>query len=505
MLAHASAARPAHTADTDPSIDDLDRAITTLAAQLNAITHDFLILVRRFDERAGWLSWGFENCADWLHWRCDLSLSAAREKVRVAHALKVLPAIAMAFARGELSYSKVRALTRTAGRENEDALLEFALHTTAARVEERCRELRCGTAASTDEAVRACARRSLSLRRDPERGTITITVELPLETGELVDKALDQAVEATASSTPELAEESWAAQRADALVALATSYLGGSGEGEAATGTSDHYQVVVHVDESALRGGAGRAGLPIESLRRIGCDASRLVLVEGEHGEPLSIGRKSRVVPQAIKRALWARDLGCRFPGCGRKRFVDAHHIEHWSAGGETSLANLMLLCGKHHTLVHEGGFRIEKDYRDRWFFRRPDGRAVPACGYRVADMRDEDVGAEDDYFDAQGSAHHSAHPSAEGSRVAEPSAEVYRVTRSFPPVLVRIDPASVSLRVRPGPHGRHAASVYDGFADIQVRNQTRRKIMLVKKLGQRGKEQDVGYAHKPAERIYRT
>jgi hypothetical protein len=432
MLAHASAAPLAVAGDVDSSIDDLDHAIVTLAARLNAVTHDFLILVRRFDERVGWLGWGFESCADWLHWRCDLSLSAAREKVRVAHALKTLPMIAMAFASGELSYSKVRALTRVARRENEDALLEFALHTTAARVEERCRELRCGTVASTDEAVRAHARRCLSLRRDPERGTITITVELPLETGELVDKALDQAVEAAASSTPELAEESWAAQRADALVALAKAYLGGNGEGEVATegGTSDHYQVVVHVDESALRGSAGRAGLPIESVRRIGCDAKRIVLVEDEHGEPLNVGRQSRVVPQAIKRALWARDRGCRFPGCGRRRFVDAHHIEHWSAGGETSLANLMLLCSKHHTLVHEGGFRIEKDYRDRWFFRRPDGRTVAACGYRAADTRDEDVITEDDYF----AAHPSVHTSAEASRVAEPFAEAYLPSRARRP-----------------------------------------------------------------------
>jgi hypothetical protein len=433
MLVPASVAPPAVEADTDSSIDDLDRAIVTLAERLNAVTHDFLVLVRRFDERAGWLGWGFESCADWLHWRCDLSLSAAREKVRVAHALKVLPTIAMAFAEGRLSYSKVRALTRVARRENEDALLGFALATTAARVEERCRELRCGTVDSTDEALRAHARRTLSLRRDPERGTITITVELPLETGELVDKALDQAVEAAASSTPELAEESWAAQRADALVALAQTYLGGNGEGETASGTSDHYQVVVHVDEAALRGGAGRAGLPIESLKRIGCDASRLVLVEDEHGEPLSVGRKTRVVPQAIKRALWARDGGCRFPGCGRKRFVDAHHIEHWSTGGETSLANLVLLCSKHHTLVHEGGFRIEKDYRhrgDRWFFRRPDGRAVPACGYRTADMRDDSVAVEDEYF----AAHQSVHTSAEASTVAEPSAEVYRVKRARRP-----------------------------------------------------------------------
>jgi hypothetical protein len=78
------------------SVDDLDRAIVSLAARINADGHDLLVLVRRFDERAGWLRWGFQNCADWLHWRCDFSLSAAREKVRVAHALKILPAIAMA-------------------------------------------------------------------------------------------------------------------------------------------------------------------------------------------------------------------------------------------------------------------------------------------------------------------------------------------------------------------------------------------------------------------------
>src|SRR5690606_26067305 len=99
-----------------------------------------------------------------------------------------LPAIAIAFARGELSYSKVRALTRVANRENEESLLDFVLHTTAARVEERCREMRYGTVVSTDEAVRTHARRCLRLRRDPGRGTVTITVELPMETGELVDK-----------------------------------------------------------------------------------------------------------------------------------------------------------------------------------------------------------------------------------------------------------------------------------------------------------------------------
>ena len=416
MTAQAIALSPAPADQRDPSIDALDHAIATLSARLNADTHHLLVLIRRFDERAGWLRWGFESCAEWLHWRCDLSMSACREKVRVAHALKTLPEIAPAFAEGRLSYSKVRALTRVAGPANESALLEFALHTTVARVEERCRELRCGTAASTEDAWQAHARRALSLRRDPARGTVTITVELPLETGELVDKALDRALEnsldrtaeATASAEPDSAGQSWAQQRADAFVEMAMSYLNGFRPDVPGTpGVADHHQVVVHVDRSALTEGKGRAGLPVESVRRIACDSDRVVVVEDERGEPLSIGRKSRVVSAAIRRALWARDRGCRFPGCGRKRFVDAHHIEHWSNGGETSLDNLVLLCSAHHKLCHEGSFTIGKDYRDRWFFRRPDGRAVPPSGYRLADMTDDDVWTEGEYV--------GAHPSAEG------------------------------------------------------------------------------------------
>jgi hypothetical protein len=243
---------------------------------------------------------------------------------------------------------------------------------------------------------------------------VTITVELPLETAELIDKALDRARDAMASSGPEFAEESWAAQRADALVAMAKSYLGG--KREASGGTRDHYQVTVHVDQAALVENQGRAGLPIESVRRLACDAERIVIVEDGDGEPLSVGRKSRTVTTAIRRALWARDKGCRFPGCGRRRFVDAHHIKHWVNGGESSLANTMLLCAAHHRLVHEGGFRIEKDYRDRWFFKRPDGRAVPACGYRAEDMCDDDVDATEEYF--------HMHPSAEGLSDSHPSAE---------------------------------------------------------------------------------
>ncbi len=234
---------------------------------------------------------------------------------------------------------------------------------------------------------------------------MTITVELPLEAGELIDKALDKARESSTSSGPEFAEESWAAQQADALVTMAKSYL--TGQREASTASADNYLVTVHVDRSALSDGNGRSGLPIESVRRLCCDGETVVIVEGEDGEPLNVGRKTRTVPTAIKRALWSRDKGCVFPGCSHQRFVDAHHIQHWSAGGETSLGNLLLLCTRHHRLVHEGGFAIAKDYLDRWYFKRPDGQAVPQCGYHLEDTLDDEV-------DASGAALIGC-PSAEG------------------------------------------------------------------------------------------
>ena len=114
------------------SIDDLEQSIVSRFARITAETYELLVLIRAFDERAGWLQWGFSNCAEWLHIRCDLSMGAAREKVRVAHALKTLPKTAAALATGRLAYSKARAITRVAGSNNEEALLSFALRTSTA-------------------------------------------------------------------------------------------------------------------------------------------------------------------------------------------------------------------------------------------------------------------------------------------------------------------------------------------------------------------------------------
>jgi len=382
---------PVNSAAIRPvSIDELDVAIVSCAARINAATYELLLLVRQFDERAGFLRWGLGNCSEWLAWRCDLSLTTAKEKVRVAHALKALPLITSAFSGGELSYSKVRELTRVANRDNEQALLEFALRSTATHVAQRCRELRMGDAASIDTAASAFANRSLSIRRDPQRGMIVVPMELPLDTGELLEKALDKAREDEVLSVPDLAETSWSARQADALRNLVTDYLNGTGSNQQ---SNNNYLVTIHVDQSALQGKDGRSALPIETVKRICCDSHAVVLTENKKGEPLSIGRKSRIVPTGIDRAVRARDHNrCRFPGCHHRRYLDCHHVEHWSQHGETSLDNLILLCTQHHTLVHEGGFRIETDFQDNWYFKRPDGIAVPEIGYHSRDMLDTNI-----------------------------------------------------------------------------------------------------------------
>jgi hypothetical protein len=105
-------------------------------------------------------------------------------------------------------------------------------------------------------------------------------------------------------------------------------------------------------------------------------------MLEDEQGKTIDVGRKTRTIPAALRRALDARDGGCRFPGCGNRIFTDAHHIEHWLDGGETNLDNTVLLCRRHHRALHEHGFSLERVGGDM-VFRDPRRVVVPAQGAR--------------------------------------------------------------------------------------------------------------------------
>jgi len=421
------------------SVDDLDAEIGGLVRQMNIECYRMLVLVREFDDRFAWKKWAFKNCTEWLAWRSEISRSAAREKLRTAHALRSLPAISAAFAEGRLSYSKVRALTRVAHRQDEDLLVAYALSTTAENVEERCRQIRNVAPESVRHARRAWERRSLTMWRNDARGTMRFTVEVPIEEGELIARALDCAVaagEVTMDMTPDVAIDkgaAWCAQQADALVAVMRSYLDGGQSGEGAS-TADH-QVVVHVDAQALRGGAGLADLPIDTVKRLLCDCSLVTVAEDANGNALDVGRKQRTLSTSLRRALYARDRHCTFPGCHRKRYLDGHHMEHWINGGETNADNLTLLCTYHHRLLHEGGFSIVKA-DDALRFVTADGRTIPRHGYRHEDFVDDDLGGDDENPSAEGSCTSGVQPAFERSEVREPAAvcRLRRPARSITP-----------------------------------------------------------------------
>jgi len=371
-------------------LERLGDDIAELSAQVEAATARLLDLIREFDARGGWGN-GFRSCAAWLSWRVGLDLGAARERVRVARALGTLPLLAQALARGELSYAKVRALTRVATPETEERLLGVGRAGTAAHVERIVRGWRrVDRNAEARETARQHASRGLHIHED-EDGTVVLRGRLTPEVGALVLRALAAARETlyqrnrdekTANPAASADRPTMAQQQADALALLAEAALhheldpGAPGE---------RYQVVLHVDapvladpdqpgQSVLEGGTH---VSPETSRRLACDASRVVMRHDEDGRLLEVGARTRTIPPALRRALQHRDQGCRFPGCGLP-FGEGHHVRHWAEGGPTTLSNLALLCRRHHCAVHDEGYQIDRQPDGALSFTRPDGRPLP-------------------------------------------------------------------------------------------------------------------------------
>ncbi len=407
--------------DRGAQLARLGNRIAELSARIQAATYELLVLIREFDEQQGWD--GCLSCAQWLSWRAGLSPGAAREHVRVARALGKLPKLSDAMRSGKISYSKVRAVTRVATPENEDDLLDVCLGGTAEHVERIARAWRrIDRNVEQAEERRQQASRELRTWVD-EDGMVVVRGRLTPEVGAVLRRALEAACDQARGAAADPAEPTLAQRQADAIGTLAEAALaGGLDRGTA----GDRYQVVLHVDAEALAeppdvpagtpataraaaDGHGRVrqrrrrpsdpcpgarptaapcrqtvldeagGIHVsaETARRLACDAATVTMHHGPGGKILDVGRRTRTISPALRRALAARDRQCRFPGCGNRR-VDAHHIEHWADGGPTALDNLVLLCRRHHRAVHEEGYRVTIDAGGDAKFLRPDGRPLP-------------------------------------------------------------------------------------------------------------------------------
>ena len=366
----------------------LEDELASLTAHVNAATARCVELVSAIADE-GALADG--DLAGWVAYRCGTTRRDAREIVRVAEALRELPAIRAAFARGELTLVKVRALTRVATRPSEEGLLELATVLTASQLE---RALRAFRRLAAEEASETHALEYVDYHWADD-GSLYLRARLPAEDGVLVVRALEAAQDAIrarrraeqdAAVAPPAEEaardfEPPRSVHVEALVDVARSALDSSG-----AQATPRARVTVHVDALALAGDrAGRSELedgPViasETARRLGCDAETVATIERD-GLPLSVGRARRTVPPGLRRLVEARDEGtCRWPGCERSRFLDAHHRTHWAQGGETSLENLVLLCSHHHRLVHEGGYAIEDDPSGGVRFRNRYGVLCPS------------------------------------------------------------------------------------------------------------------------------
>jgi Domain of unknown function (DUF222)/HNH endonuclease len=392
----------------------LEARICELAGHLAAATCAFLLLVADFDAREGWKAWEMPSTAAWLSWKCQISPGTARDHVRVARALKGLPVIRQEFADGRFSYSKVRALARIATPQTEQALVDMAESMTAGQVERfAAAHRKCSTNGNGHPSPSRGQKLAWRLNED---GTITITGTFQPENGAVILQALRASRDDLehphdpATGKPEGVP---AGDLADALTDVCAGYLRAR---IAAAENPDVYQVVIHVGAAAITGDesgmeastadpaanvsaetrghpAGRVqwsewhpawlgrchvedgpAISTDALHLIGCNATISAMVHDADGTVLAVGRRARKASPALRRAVRERDsYRCRFPGCESRR-VDLHHIQHWANGGPTSLDNLLCLCRRHHTIVHDRRYIVTASGQ----FHTRDGKIIP-------------------------------------------------------------------------------------------------------------------------------
>ncbi len=346
---------------------DLFKELRLLLTQRHALEYRLSTVLRELDQRDG-LDGRPLYLTSWIARQFGMGYGAARERVRSARALRSLPLIDTAFREGKLSYSKVRALTRVANSENEAQLLTAAVLASTDGVERLVRLAKQRERLNDVQAMLKA--RSLTYAWDDD-GSLVVKARLTPEQGAIWIKAFEKAESRGDSS----GKEDFAARRADVMTDALEETLTEHSDGKARC-SGDRYQVVVHVSAETFAAGVSAEtfsdadGLPTieggphlhpETVRRLTCDGALVSVLEDGQGEVLNVGRKTRVIPSAIRRALKARDGSCQYPGCSQSRYVDGHHIVHWADGGETKLDNLILICRRHHGLVHEFGYRIIK------------------------------------------------------------------------------------------------------------------------------------------------
>jgi hypothetical protein len=369
----------------DPASGSADALVSSADAAYRAIaraTRELFGLLVEIGRSGAWEDDGARDLAHWVQMRYGISGWKAHRWIDAAHAIEHLPDTAEALASGALGVDKVVELTRFATPETERGLIAWAASVSSGAIRRRA-DLE--TERPREAAADLDRERRLRWWLTDEGRRMELLAELPAADGALVAAAIER----TAASLPEMPDEprddAIEIRRADALVMLCA--------GRGARGARGRARIVVHASPSTIVHDRppGRGELEVDvpafdgavleppTVERLRCEAELQVVTTSSDGAPLRLGRTTRLPTAALSSAVRRRDRECRFPGCGARRFTEAHHIVWWSRGGSTDLENLVLLCGFHHRLVHEHGWALTRDGREGFCWTKPDG-----TGYRA-------------------------------------------------------------------------------------------------------------------------
>jgi hypothetical protein len=353
------------------SDSELATSIEEERGWIDALEADCARRLAVFTERRAYLSSGAPDAVAWLKEVGRMSGGAAADRVRVAEKLDQLPTMSSALRQGDISFGQAAVIARAAedvGAEAASKLAELAIAAAArlgpGELRQYTDRLQCelNREAFEKDRRKAFERRRCDIGQAPD-GMFDLDGRFSADDGALIHRAIDALVGEPAADDQRTPRQ----RRADAVAEMARRALAGGGDlglgGERA-------QLVVVAPLSTLRREAGappgeidwQFPVPAETLRRLSCDSTLVPAVVDDHGDPLHLGRAVRTMPPAVRRALALKYKGCGFPSCVRPlAWCDGHHIKHWADGGETSKDNGVPLCGHHHRLVHEGGWKLER------------------------------------------------------------------------------------------------------------------------------------------------
>jgi hypothetical protein len=343
------------------------RALVSNCEEIARLTQQNTQIVRAADDAGDWRAAGCASSADWYARVSQSDYRAAARVTETADALRALPALDAAMSAGVLSLDQVAAAAEFATPETDAELARVAVGKAPSAIGVAGRALAPPVVAD-DQAL--YARRSLRMTWTRGRRELAISGRLPLEHGVAFEQAIwDIAKAQRAADKRDGVVLDWQQSAADALVSLARHDRadGGTVRRSAAT-------VIVHLPDDAPPFLEGGGPISPETAARLGCDARRLTIKL--HGRDLLRSRVTRCASYAQLRALHKRSDHCQWPGCTAVRELEAHHLCADECGGETVLANLILLCHRHHKLLHDHHIHTSGT-GDEPIFTSEDGRAI--------------------------------------------------------------------------------------------------------------------------------